>query len=104
MDLPNGTLTMKYFKPKLEKFFIIPLEQPIGEFHLQLFISQSFYDTAYTAKCGSFEVADSGIQLPTPLIFNVYMYSEMADSPEIWPILHNRQEISATSKSPLLAV
>ena len=42
------------------------------------------------AKSGDFEVADSGIQLPIPLIFNVHMYSEMADSPQNW------QEESAT--------
>ena len=49
-------------------------------------------------------VADSGIQLPNPLIFNIHIYSEMADSPKIWPILQNQQEELATSKSPLLAV
>ena len=32
-------------------------------------------------------VANSGFQLPIPLIFNVDMYSEMADSPKKWPIL-----------------
>ena len=45
-------------------------------------------------------VADSGIQLPISLIFNVHMYSEMADSPKKWPILQIWQEELATLKSP----
>ena len=55
-------------------------------------------------------MADSEIQLQIPLIFNVHMYSEMADSPKtadspkIWPIPQNWQEETATSKSPLLAI
>ena len=48
-------------------------------------IFASVYEFKLNAKSGDFEVVDSGIQLPIPLIFNVHMYSKMADSPKIGP-------------------
>ena len=49
----------------------------------------------HTAQTAKSEMTDSSFLLildlwPIPLIFNVHMYSEMADSPKIWPIPQNR--------------
>ena len=54
-------------------------------------------------------VANSGIQLPIPLILIMYLeladfWKMMTDSPKKGSIPWNRQEELATSKSPLLAV